>query len=238
MDAGDTSDTQLESCPATVFLDTSVLLNFVHRGMERDFTSYLLSEKGPSPIIGVTARDEIEAVRERRTDIYADFVDFLLANDGRIEEYDPTERRPYFQGNDRSHVETIQMRLAQLDDRAEIQRRLRRFVREAERRLEHLLDEVIPDALFDQQPGLMLIFALQEIIQNDDDCSVIGDAALWAAEDSDSSGVFLTMDREDLLEMEAEINSTLREKRDSSWELRIRHPTAIEEFEPVVTSRE
>ena len=130
------------------------------------------------------------------------------------------------------------MRLAQLDDRAEIQRRLRRFVRAAERRLEHLLDEVIPEVLFDQQPGLMLIFALQEIIQNDDDCSVVGDAALWAAEGSDSSGVFLTMDREDLLEMEAEINSTLREKRDSSWELRIRHPTAIEEFEPVVTSRE
>lgn len=238
MDAGSPSETQLDSCPATVFLDTNVLLNFVHRGIERDVTSFVFSDDGPSPVIGVTVRDEIETIRDRRADIYTDFVDFLLADDGRIEEYDPSERRPYFQGNDRSHIETIQMQLAQLDDRAEIQRRLRRFLRAAEQRLEYLLTELIPDTLFDQQPGIMLIFALQETIPNDDDCNVVGDAALWAAEAPDSSGVLLTMDRDDLLEIESEINATLREERDQSWELQIFHPAAITDLSPVATSQD
>jgi hypothetical protein len=214
------------------------LLNFVHRGIERDFSASLLDDGKPDVVVGVSVKEEIEAVRDRRADIYPDFVDFLLADNGKIEDYDPTERRPYFQENDRSHIQTIQMRLAQLDDRAEIQRRLRRFVRAAERRLEYLLSEIIPDALFDQQPGLMLIFALQETVPNDDDCNVIGDAALWTAEEPDSSGVLLTMDRDDLLAIEVDINDTLREERDDSWELRIFHPSVLDDLPPTTTSQD
>lgn len=232
------SDPSLERRPETVFLDTSVLLNFVQADFETDHSSTLFDGSRPRVVVGMTVQEEFEAVGRRRADIYPDFVDFVLETDGRIEEYDPTERRPYFQGNDLRHVQTIQMELAQLEGRAEVQRRLRRFVRAIERRIEYLLTEVIPDALFDQQPGLSLVFALQDRIENDADARVVADAALWAAESPDSSGVFLTLDREHLLDEAAGINTSIREARDERWELRFLHPAVVNDLPPVSTSPE
>lgn len=235
MDGRKQRDPALEGRPETVFLDTSVLLNFIQSDFETDHSSTLFRDGLPSVVVGVSVKEEFEAVGARRDDIYPDFVDFVLEADGRIEEYDPTERRPYFQPNDFRHVESIQMELAQLESRAEIQRRLRRFVRAIERRIEYLLTEVIPEALFDQQPGLSLVFALQEPIENKADVRVVADAALWAAEAPASSGVFLTLDRDDILDCAAEINAAICEARDESWELKILHPAAINELPPAST---
>ena len=232
------SDSSLERRPETVFLDTSVLLNFIQSDFETDHSSKLFDDGLPAVVVGVTVQEEFEAVGDRRADIYPDFVDFVLENDGRIEEYDPTERRPYFRSNDFRHIQSIQMELAQLESRAEIQRRLRRFVRAIERRIEYLLTEVFPDALFDQQPGLSLVFALQECIENDADARVVADAALWAAEAPGSSGIFLTLDREDILDATPEINASIRDVRDESWELCLLHPTEVNDLPPVPKSPE
>ena len=232
------SDPAPEERPETVFLDTSVLLNFIQARFESDHSSTLFGDRPPAVVIGVTVEEEFDEVTSRRADIYPDFLDFVLANDGRIEEYDPTERRPYFQGNDFTHVQTIQMELAQLDSRAEVQRRLRRFVRDVERRVEYLLMEVFPDALFDQQPGLSLVFALQDTMENDADACVVADAALWAAEAPDSSGIFLTADRDDILDPATEINATIRDARDGDWEILILHAAVINDLPPASTRPE
>lgn len=227
MDGRKQSELTLDGRPETVFLDTSILLNFIQSDFESDHSSTLFEEGLPTVAVGVTVKEEFEAVGSRRADIYPDFVDFVLARDGEIEEYDPAERRPYFQANDQRHVQSIQMELAQLDSRAEIQRRLRRFVRAIERRIEYLLSEIIPNALFDQQPGLSLVFALQDSIENDADARVVADAALWAAEAPESSGIFLTLDGEDILNATTEINAAIGEVRDESWELQFFHPDAV-----------
>ena len=225
MDDEDTAGTT--PSPANVFVDTSILLNYAQRGIERDLTSSLIEGDQIDVVVGVTVSEELTDVRERRGDIYADLVDYLLVEDGQLDDYDPRSRRPYFQQNDERHVRNIQMRLTQLDERAEIQRHLRRVTRMIERRLQYLIDDVVPDALFDQQPGLTVLFALQDVIPNDKDRSVVGDAALWAAEGQDSSGVFATMDRRDFVDVADRINAVVRDAKGDDWALQFVLPTDL-----------
>jgi len=210
--------------PRNVFVDTSVLLNYAQRAIERDHSSGLIDSEEVRVIVGVTVADELNAVRERRDHIYEDFLAFLTEDDGEIREYDPLSRRPYFQGNDQRHVRNIQMQLSQVDDRRAVLRDLRHALRSIERRLDYLVDEVVPRGLFDQQPGLTVMFALQDIIPNDKDRSVVGDAALWAAEGEESSGVFATMDRDDLLDLADEINVVLKDSKGEGWAITFVHP--------------
>ena len=128
-----------------VFTDTCVLLNYIQRGVERDYTSDLIDGNQVDIVVGVTVADELEAVSDRRGHIYADFVDFLLEDNGEIGDYDLDSRRPYFQPNDHGHIRNIQMRLSQLDERSEIQRQLRQFTRAAKRRVEYLLKRLSPN---------------------------------------------------------------------------------------------
>lgn len=225
--AGD-DDGGLETLsPDNIFVDTSVLLNYAQQIIERDHTSPLIDSDEVEIVVGITAADELEAVQERRGHIYGDFLDFLINDMEEPGEFDPASRRPYFQENDRRHVQNIQMQLAQVDDRREVQRQLRHALRSIERRLGYIVDEVIPEGLFDQQPGLTLLFALQDVIPNDQDQSVVGDAALWSAEGEESSGVFATMDRDDLLDLADEINEALNGAKGEEWTINIVHPKDI-----------
>jgi len=215
------------SNPSTVFVDTSVLLNYVQQDVERDRASAIVDGDEIGIVVGATVAEELEAVRDRRADIYEDFVDFLLEENGEVGGYTPASRRPYFQANDEQHVRNIQMRLSKLDDRAAVQRELRRVTRTAKRRLEYLIEEVLPDVTFDKQPGLTVMFALGEIVGNDNDRRVVGDAALWSAEGEDSSGVFVTMDKADLVDAAEEINAALRDTKDERWELKVVFPSQL-----------
>jgi predicted nucleic acid-binding protein len=228
MDSGDAAKSEVDNLSlSTVFVDTSVLLNYVQQAVERDRASKLMDGDDIGIVVGVTVAEELEAVRERRADIYEDFVDFLLEENGEIGDYAPASRRPYFQANDEQHVRNVQMQLSQLDNRAEVQRELRRVTRSAKRRLEYLTEEVLPDATFDQQPGLTVMFALDRVIENDNDRRVVGDAALWSAEGTNSSGVFVTMDKADLVDAAEEVNAALRGAKDERWELTIVFPSQL-----------
>lgn len=228
MDSGDAAKSEVDNLSlSTVFVDTSVLLNYVQQAVERDRASKLVDGDDIGIVVGVTVAEELEAVRERRADIYEDFVDFLLEENGEIGDYAPASRRPYFQANDEQHVRNVQMQLSQLDNRAEVQRELRRVTRSAKRRLEYLTEEVLPDATFDQQPGLTVMFALDSVIENDNDRRVVGDAALWSAEGTNSSGVFVTMDKADLVDAAEEVNAALRGAKDERWELTIVFPSQL-----------
>jgi cell division protein ZapA (FtsZ GTPase activity inhibitor) len=223
-EAGD-DDSRVETLsPDNVFVDTSILLNYAQRVIERDHTSPLIDSDDVEVVVGVTVADELEDVQERRKHIYEDFLEYLIDDSKEIGEYDPASRRPYFQENDERHVRNIQMELSQLDDRRRIQRNLRHALRSIERRLSYLVDEVIPGRLFDQQPGLTVLFALQDVISNDNDRNVVGDAALWSAEGEMSSGVFATMDLDDLLEPADEINQVLKSTKGEEWMINIAHP--------------
>lgn len=207
-----------------VFTDTCILLNYIQQGVEPDHSSSLIEGDQVNIVVGVTVKEEIEKIDTRRKDIYEDFIDYLIEESEDVSEYNPDDRRPYFGKNDSQHVRSMQMKLSQLEERAEIQRQLRRFVRAARRRIEYIRKHVIPQAKFDQQPGLSVIFALDTIISNENDRNVIADAALWAAEAPGSSGVFVTMDKDHLLNEAERINSALRDTKGQAWELLIIEP--------------
>jgi hypothetical protein len=220
----DATEAPVDPSDSAAFTDTCVLLNYVQRGLETDYTSWLVDGDAIDVVVGVTVAEELDDVTERRKHIYSDFVDYLVDEDGDVSTYDPTQRRPYFQQNDLRHLREIQMRLAKLEGRAESQVEVRRLTRMFRRRFEHLQEDVVPDAMFDAQPGLTLLFALDDVISNDNDRNVVADAALWVAEGEHGSDLFVTMDQADLLAVADEINATLRESKDSAWELRMLHP--------------
>jgi hypothetical protein len=230
MPDGSRSDDEIENNDLTTsnaFLDTSVLQNYIQRDLEGDKSSHLIESTDFEVHIGQTVKEEIENVRDRRDHIYEDLVDFLLEEDGQFTEYEPANRRAYFDDNDASHIREIQYHFSQLDERAEIQRQLRRFMRAVKRRLEALFETLIPDYLFEDQPGLTLMFSLSDVIEHDDDRDVVGDAALWAAEGDGSSGILSTLDKDHLLDAQAEINDVLVTERNEAWTIEIVTPDAL-----------
>lgn len=209
---------------SNVFADTSILLNFAQREVETDFSSKIIESDSLEVIVGVTVAEEIESVRERRSDIYEDFIDFVLDEEDKISEYSPASRRTYFDDNDREHIRDLQRLLLGYDSRAEIQRILRNFTRAVERRIDYIQEEIISNSKFDQQPAMSVVFALDPAIENKDDRKVVADAALWAAEAEDSSGVFVTKDGQHIIRCSEAVNTALREVRNDTWELLILHP--------------
>lgn len=227
---GDDSDSQVDellSDTANVFADTSVLINYIQQDITTDFTSDLINSDFIEVVVGVTVAEEFEDVEERRKHIYPDFLDFVIAEEGEVESYDPQSRSPYFDDNDLEHIREIQMELSQLESRAEVLRDLRRFTRNIKPRIEFIKQNIISENLFEHQPGLSMMIELKKVISHDGDRNVVGDAALWTAEGSDSSGIFVTKDRGDLLQNTDDINQALKEAKGESWELLIVHPRGI-----------
>jgi hypothetical protein len=209
------------SVPREVFADTCILLNFVQSEWEGDRTSELINHDAIEAVISQTVYDEFESVCERRQDIYPDFLDFLLEEDGEIEEYDPGSRRVYFDSNDVGHIRTIQYELADEEDRREVQYRLRRFIKAAESRIEYLKSK-FKGQIIDPIAPLELRFALDDEIENSADVRVITDAAAWTA--NGGSSVLVTQDCEDIVDSVEDINAVIRAEQDDEWTLVITVP--------------
>lgn len=215
------SETEL---PGEVFADTCILLNFVQSEWEGDVTSNLIAHDAIDIVISQSVYEEFESVCERRRDIYPDFLDFLLEEEGDIEDYDPGSRHVYFDSNDLTHIRSIQYELADIDDRREVQYRLRRFISAAESRIEYL-KEKYEDEVIDPLVPLELRFALDEEIENSADVRVVTDAAAWTA--NGGSSILVTRDSQDIVNQTEDINETIQSKESDEWTLVISVPQDI-----------
>lgn len=219
-----------EAPPTEVFVDTCILLNFVQREWERDHATDLVTSTSVTLIVSETVLQELADVVARRRDIYEDMVDYLLESEREIEEYDPADRRTYFGTNDARHVRNLQEQLAGLDDRREVLRRLRRFVREAKRRVEHV-QSALEANVIDPVPPLGLRFAIDDLLDHDADTKVVTDAAAWTA--NGGSGVLVTLDDDDLFEHADRINDLLESEQGPEWILRITRPDVVLADQPL-----
>lgn len=217
---------------SNAFADTSILINYIQQDIVTDFTSTIVEGDRIEIIVGINVKEEFEEVSERRNHIYKDFLDFIIKEDGDVEDYDTSSRRIYIGPNDEEHVRELQMKLIQYETRSEILRKLRKYLKHIDKRIEYIEKNIIEKNLFDDMPGPIVVIELDDEIPNDDDVNVVADAALWSAEGHNSSGVFLTKDGDDLLEMEENINEALRAVRDKTWELDIIHPKELSEEAP------
>lgn len=210
--------------PGEVFADTCILLNFVQSEWEGDFTSDLINHGCIDIVISKSVYEEFESVCERRADIYPDFLDYLLEEDGDIEDYDPASRRVYFDSNDVSHIRSIQYELADADERREVQYRLRRFISAAKARIDHL-KEKYEDEVIDPVVPLELRFALDREIDNSADVRVITDAAAWTA--NGGSSILVTQDSQDIIDNADDINEVIREEQSEDWTLIVTVPQDV-----------
>jgi predicted nucleic acid-binding protein len=215
------SDTEL---PGQVFADTCILLNFVQSEWEGDVTSDLINHNTIDIVISQSVYEEFENVCDRRQDIYPDFLDFLLEEEGEIEDYDPNSRRVYFDSNDVKHIRSIQYELADVEDRREVQYRLRRFISAAESRIEYLKSKY-EDEVVDPYVPLGLRFALDREIENSADVRVITDAAAWTA--NGGSSILVTGDSRDIVDRSEDINEVISNEQDSDWALVISIPQEV-----------
>lgn len=215
--------TELESHDE-VFADTCVLLNFVQQEWGRDHCTRLVESQTVELIVSPNVIEELESVTERRRDVYEDLLDFLLAEEGTIEEYDPDDRRVYISENDAGHVRDLQMTLAQLDDRREILRRLRRFVRAADSRVDHLQASLEGNTV-DPMAPFELELALGRLLDHGADARIVTDAAGWTADGG--SGTVVTLDSEDLLDREEAIADLLLSEQGPDWVVNLVAPEAV-----------
>lgn len=221
MSQGRAEDTT--SAITAVFCDTGIFINYVNQEWERDHTTELLEEHSCDIVVSETVKEEFESVTDRREDVYMDLLGFILEEEGDIEEFSPSTT---LQGNDHSHIQGIQFDLAS-EDRREVARRLRRFGKKFSKRAEKVTDSLI-DEVFYAAPPFMLSFDLQEVIDNENDSVIVAEAADWTNEGG--SGYFVTLDKEDLLELSDAINEVICEEFTPDAVLHIVAPDTISRY--------
>ncbi len=210
--------------PEEVFVDTCVLLNFIQQEWETTRSKSLVESELVELVVSESVKNELDNVSNRRTDIYKDLVEFLMEEEGDIENYGLDDRRVYIGKNDAKHVRDIQMTLASLDDSREVLRRFRRYLKAIDRRLK-FLEQQLEDNIVFPSGSLELEFAVHGLIGNDNDATIVTDAAGWTADGG--SGILVTLDSGDLLDYEEDIADLLEEEVGSEWILDIRTPEGV-----------
>lgn len=218
-----------------IFADTCILLNFVQREWERNHSQELIESDKIEVVVSLNVLKELEEVTKRRRDIYEDFLDLLQETEEGVEEYNPADRRVYIGGNDRGHIREMQMQLSNLDNRAEVLRRLRRFIRAVARRIEYL-QTVLEENTVDPLAPYSLELALSSLLDHGADARIVTDAAGWTTDGG--SGVMMTLDSDDLLDHEAEIVDLIHEEQGPDWIIEIRSPEeVISELIPATSNK-
>lgn len=163
-----------------VNLDTSVLINYLNTCLpgqlvESRGSKTILESDSTTTIIGGKAEEEFEALCNRRYDLYADVVSFLVAADKSIFEYDPRQRDLHTSDNDRKHFrEDIQMSWHDKNKREQLSL-LRRVSQDLESLQHRVLTELIDDR-FPRQENAKLLARLKHDLDIGHDCDIIVDA--------------------------------------------------------------
>jgi hypothetical protein len=200
----DTEDHALFSTesPTEVFCDSNILINYLNQEWEGLQGTELVTSEAVYVIISHTVEEELNDLVDRRLDMYGDFLQYLLGQQGKAEEYTPDE---HLEGNDKKHLETVKMTLAG-DDPAESYKRLREFTLKYRSRADQLLEQYVHEVVFTSAP-LTLTFELDDLIPNSKDVQIIAGAADWS--DQEGSGVLATNDTGDIVDRREEINDLI-----------------------------
>lgn len=163
-----------------VNLDTSVLINYLYASLpgqleEPRGSQTILGGDAITTIIGGKAEGEFEALCNRRHDLYADVVSFLLTSEKSIFEYDPRQRDLHTSDNDRTHFQkNIQMSWHDKDKREQLSL-LRRINQDLEVHQHRILTDLIDDR-YPRQENKQLLARLKQDLDIGQDRDIIVDA--------------------------------------------------------------
>lgn len=201
-----------------VFCDTSVLLDYV-LDQGNAAAQKLLVESERLVIVSETVEEELERVPDRREEVYIDFIEIITSEDESLE-YQTVSDREYLHPNDRSFFERLRTELAEDDEAKERLKRLREKQRTIDRRYGQIRE--IIHGVVERNDDLGLILQLGTVVDNEDDCQVLGDAVQWSR--SGGSGAFATLDVDDILSNSESINDVVEKYHDSEAALDIGVP--------------
>lgn len=204
----------------SVFCDTGILINYMNLEWERDRTSALLETHSGDIVISESVEEEFSNIVDRRADIYLDFLEFVLEKEESVEEFSPRGKRT---ANDISHIVDIQQELATADEKL-VAKRLRRFCRRYEKKAEQLLETLISEIVW-AAPPMMLTFALDEVMGNMNDATIVSEAADWSNEGGD--GNFAALDKQDILDLADKINEVIADELGEAGTLNIDLPSEL-----------
>lgn len=200
---GNTAEFSAEQ-PREAFCDTNILINYLNREWEAPGGALLIQSDAAVIVICEQVADEIRELIERRHEVYKDFLNFLLEQDGTIEDYSYSGR---LQANDYGHIENLQMTLAAKERRRALMQ-LRRFVSKYRVRGEELLTEHVHEIVRTAAP-FMFEMELQKLIPNSADAGIVAAAADWT--DQGGSGLLVTDDAKDIVDLTDDINAAIEE---------------------------
>lgn len=186
-----------------VFCDTSVLLSYVldqnGPGVEQ-----LLLESDKLKVVSEKVETEFHRVPDRREEIYTDFIELVTSDSDAV--VDATvEEREYLRPNDRAFFRNLRRDVSDEETVEEKLTEIREKQRIVDRRfgqLKQIIHHVYPT-----NDDLELLLSLGRVVENEDDCQVICDAALWTRDGG--SGYFASLDTSDIVSNEAAINEQI-----------------------------
>lgn len=195
-----------------LFLDTSVLLNYVQVWLEGDNGSIAVIEGDCDKFICTTVKEELDERCSTRRQIYIDLRQF-------VEQEDHTEVHPIFNyevldfenrnppvpvtDNDREHLLDLQMEFASIDDDDKFYK-LRKFIRSVKSR-KRAVDEGV--TVYSGSHKSDLVDELDSRIDNYQDSLVLAQGATWC---NDNNGdTVVTLDCEDMIDKEEDINEAI-----------------------------
>lgn len=206
--------------PSGVFCDTSVLLDYVLDQGDAA-ARRLLTESDQSIVVSETVEEEFERVPERREAVYLDFIRVVTAGDSTIEDQTIADRE-YLHPNDESFFSRLRDEIAGADAAKDRLKRLREKQRIIDRR--HGQTREIVHRVLERNDDLGLLLQLGTVVENEDDCQVLGDAVGWSH--SGGTGAFATLDTDDILSNAERINEVVETYHDPTAALDIGAPDA------------
>jgi metallophosphoesterase superfamily enzyme len=217
--------------PSQLFLDTSVLLNYVQVWLEGDEGSVAIVEGNHDKFICTTVNEELDTRCSTRRQIYIDLRKFVEQKEDESEVHsifnyevlDFEHRNPSVPvtDNDRDHLRDLQMEFASIDDDDKFYE-LRKFIRSVKSRKRTVDGEV---TVYSGNHKSDLVDDINSCTDNYQDSLVLAQGAAWR---NDNSGdTVVTLDYGDMIDKESEINDTIEVHYSPSHRLNIVSPDAV-----------
>lgn len=204
-----------------VFTDTSVLFDYA-LGDDCDADT-LFDQHSSTKVVSKSVKREFNRVYERREKLHQALL--KLARQGELEQFDPPGD-VNLTSNDWGYVEQLLDQLFEIEDDAEVVRRLnekRRQLKNAKRLLFEASESLIHRVCSpDRDP--MLKGYLQMDVENTADVRIICEVVQWTL--NGGSGTFLTSDSDDILSNSGVINKHIQ-RYDSDGELTVLSATSF-----------
>jgi hypothetical protein len=217
--------------PSQLFLDTSILLNYVQVWLEEDEGSVAVVESDHHKFICTIVKEELDTRCSTRRQIYIDLRKFVEQEESQSEVHpifnyevlDFEYRNPSVAvtNNDRDHLRDLQMEFASISDDDKFYE-LRKFIRSVKSRKRTVDGEV---TVYSGNHKPDLVDDINSCIDNHQDSLVLAQGAAWR---NDNSGdTVVTLDYKDMIDKESEINDAIEFHYGPSHRLNIVSPDAV-----------